>query len=78
MSGCGDPLIEVTIHKTEEEAKEASWDAKQKGREWEPHPQGGIYVQSGQGESWVISLLDFVLIKNPKEETDVHDESVLP
>ena len=62
----GFPLIEVTVHKTQDEAKAAAFYSD---KEWKDHPQGGIRAIGGQGEDWVISLLDFLLIKNPKDGT---------
>lgn len=59
-----EPLIEASIFDTLEEAKENSWLSK---REWREHPQGGWYVNSGQGDDWIIEVPDTLEMKPFKE-----------
>lgn len=59
------PLIEMSLHDTFEEAKANSW---LKDKEWREHPQGGMYVMSGQGDDWILEVPDTFVVKPVKKE----------
>lgn len=64
MCGVPEPLIDARLFDTLEEAKDASWI---KNREWEEHPQGGLFVRSGQGDDWVLPVPDDFVLKKKEQ-----------
>ena len=64
LSGLGKPLIIAQgPFDTLEDAKRDS-----PNQTWVEHPQGGLYVQSGQGEEWIVPVPDNVETFKPYEE----------